>query len=98
VRALGVVMLAPLLDDELSFLERVEDLPVEQFIAEASIEALDVSVLPGWSWLDIGRPGGDGLDPLADRFGNELRAGVGSDVGRRVALDEQVGERIDHIG
>ena len=37
---------APFLDDDLSFLEGVEDLAIEQFVSEASVEALDVPILP----------------------------------------------------
>jgi hypothetical protein len=41
-----VVVLAPLLDNNAGFLEGVEDLAIEQFVPEAGIEALAVSVLP----------------------------------------------------
>ena len=41
-----VLALAPKLDDDLTFAQRVEDLSVEHFIAEASIESLDVTFLP----------------------------------------------------
>jgi hypothetical protein len=39
-------MPAPLLDDDARFLQRVEDLSVEQFVAHAGIEALDVADQP----------------------------------------------------
>ena len=41
-----VVVFPPILYDDLGFCERVEDLPVEQFIAKSGIEALTVSVFP----------------------------------------------------
>ena len=47
VRPLGVVVTTPLFDDDLGFLEGVEDLSVEQFVSEPGIEAFYVSVLPG---------------------------------------------------
>ena len=47
VRSDGVVVAAPLLDQDLSFAQRVEDLAVEQFIAEPGVEAFAVPVLPG---------------------------------------------------
>ena len=40
-------MFPPLLDRDLCFAQTVEDLPIEQFVAEAGIEALTVSILPG---------------------------------------------------
>lgn len=46
VRSLGVVMHPSNFDDHLGLLERVENLPVEQFGPEADIEALDASVFP----------------------------------------------------
>lgn len=45
--SLGVVVFAPLFDHDLSFFEGEEDLTVKQFIAEASIKALAVAILPG---------------------------------------------------
>ena len=42
----GVVVSPPLFDDDLCFPEGIEDLPVEQFIPEAGIETLTISVFP----------------------------------------------------
>jgi hypothetical protein len=39
-------MAPPALDDDLGFAKRVEDFAVEQLVAQASIEALDVAILP----------------------------------------------------
>ena len=47
MRSLSVVVSAPLFDQDLCFPERIEDLPVEQLVPEAGIEALDIGVLPG---------------------------------------------------
>ena len=43
----GVVMTAPALDQDLSLAQGVKDLPVEQLITEAGVEALAVAVFPG---------------------------------------------------
>ena len=43
----GVVVASLLFDDDLSRLQSVEDLPIKQFVPEAGIEGLAVSVLPG---------------------------------------------------
>ena len=43
----GVVVPPPLFDDDLSLFEGIEDLPIQQFVPEAGIEGLAVSVLPG---------------------------------------------------
>ncbi len=42
----GVVMAAPFLDQDLGFAQRAEEFTVEEFIAEAGIEALTVAILP----------------------------------------------------
>ena len=41
-----VVVSPPVFDDDLSLLQGIEDLPIKQFIPEAGIEGLAVSVLP----------------------------------------------------
>ena len=42
-----VVVASPALDDDLGLAQSVEDLAVEQLIAKAGVEALDVAVLLG---------------------------------------------------
>ena len=43
----SVVVTAPFLDQNLGFAQRVKELTVEEFIAEAGIEAFTVAILPG---------------------------------------------------
>ena len=47
VGSFGVVMLSPLFDQNLCFLEAVKDLTIQEFIPKASVEALAVAILPG---------------------------------------------------
>ena len=60
-----IVMAPPAFDDDLSFVEGVEDLAIEQLIAQARVEALDVGVLPRTALLDVGSLGADSGDPEA---------------------------------
>ena len=92
-----IVMTPPAFDDDLSFSEGVEDLAVEQLIAKAGVEALDVAILPRTAGLDIGSLGADGGDPSLDSLGDELRSIVGPDVTGNAAQDEQIGENVDDI-
>ena len=46
MRSDRVEVTSPAFDDDLSLPQRVEDFTIEQFIAQARIEALDVAVLP----------------------------------------------------
>ena len=57
VRTNRIVVLPPGFYDDLRLVERVEELDVEAFISELSIEALIVSVLPRASRLDEEGPG-----------------------------------------
>src|SRR6266478_4541863 len=75
-----IVMAPPAFDDDLSFSEGVEDLAIEQLIAKAGVEALDVAVLPRTAPLDIGSLGADSGDPSLDSLGDELRSVVGPDA------------------
>jgi hypothetical protein len=40
-------MVAPALDQDLSLAQGVKDLPIEQFITEAGVDALTVAIFPG---------------------------------------------------
>jgi hypothetical protein len=90
-------MATPALDDDLRFPKRVEDLAVEEFIAQTRIEALDEAVLPRAARCDIGGPCTDGGDPLLHGLGDELRPVVGADMAGNATQDEEVGERIDDV-
>jgi len=43
MRAHGIEMPAPGFDDDLSFLQRIEDLPVQELIAQSGIEGFGLS-------------------------------------------------------
>ena len=74
MRPNGIVVTAPTLDDDLGFPQRVEYLAIEQFIAQAGIETLDVAVLPGAAGFDVGRLRPDCADPVLHPFSDELWA------------------------
>ena len=67
-------MLSPVFDDDLRFLERVEDFAVEQFVTEFRVEALAIAVFPWTARHDVGGFGTGCCDPLPECFGDELRA------------------------
>ena len=98
MRALCVVVPPPLLDDALCFSQRIEDFPVEKFVPEACVEALDVAVLPGASRLNVGGLCSNHDDPVAYGFSNKLRPIIGTNVGWYAMQNEEIGEDIDHIG
>jgi hypothetical protein len=63
---------APGFDDDLRLGEAVEDLTVEQLVAELRVEGLTVAVFPWRAGLDEGSPGADCGNPLPYGLGDEL--------------------------
>lgn len=51
----SVVLITPLLDDDLGLLQTVEDLLIEAFVAQFAVEGLAISVLPWTARLDVQR-------------------------------------------
>jgi hypothetical protein len=97
VRALAVVVLPPLFDDDFGLLECVEDFAVEQLIPEAGVEGLAVAILPRRPWGDIGSFSSHSIDPTTNLFCDELRAIIGTDECRWAPQDEEVRQGIHHI-
>src|SRR4030081_949792 len=97
MRPHGVVVTTPAFNDDLRLPQRVEDLAIEQLVAQPGIKTLDEPVLPRTARRDVGGLCSDGADPLLHRLGNELRAIIGTDMPGNAAQDEQVGEHVDDI-
>jgi len=68
-----VVMLPPVFDYDLRLFQCVEDFAVEQLVAQLSIEAFAIAILPRASRLDVGSVGSDGCNPFSESNGDELR-------------------------
>lgn len=66
MRSDGVIVLTPASDQDLRLLQRVEDFPVEQFIAQLAVEVLAVVVLPKLSRFDIERLDADPAKPVSN--------------------------------
>src|SRR3979411_96734 len=92
-----VVVTTPAFNDDLSLPQRVEDLAIEQLVAQPGIKTLDEPVLPRTARRDVGGLCSDGADPLLHRLGNELRAIIGTDMPGNAAQDEQVGEPFSDV-
>ena len=70
----GVVVVAPLLNEYLDFLEAAEDFAVEQFVPQLAVEAFAIAVLPGTARRDVKRLHPNPGQPFLDGYGNKLRA------------------------
>jgi hypothetical protein len=76
VRLDSVVVAAPGFDQHLGLSEAVEDLAVEQLIAQRSVEAFVIAVLPRRSRCDVKRLHPDPSEPLLNSGGDKLAAVV----------------------
>ena len=88
MRSHPVVVLPPSFDDDLGFLQRVEDFAIEQFVTKLRVEAFAIAIFPRTAGHDVGGLGTDSGDPFTQRLGDELRAVVGSNVAGDAALME----------
>jgi hypothetical protein len=76
----GIVVAPPAFDDNLGLGERVEDLAIEQLIAQTRIEGLDEAILPWAARRNVGGSRPDSGNPFLHGLGDELRAIVGTNV------------------
>lgn len=97
MRAHGVVVTPPTFDDDLGFLQRVDDFAAEQLIAKFRAEAFAISILPRSAGHDVGGLGSDRCDPFAHRRGHELRTIVRTNVSGNAAQDEQIREHVADV-
>lgn len=95
MRSDRVVLIAPLLDDDLRFLQAEEDLLVEAFVPQFSVEGLAIAVLPWAAGLDVEGSGAEPGEPTADHLGGHLRAIVGTNVLGDSPGDHHVRHRLD---
>jgi len=87
----------PGLNQHLGLSEAGEDFAVEQFVAERSVEALVVTVLPRRARRDVERLHADLGEPDLHGGGNEPGAVVRPDMSWRRSCDEQIGKRCEHV-
>ena len=73
VRPHRVVLPSPSLDQDLGLRQRVEDLAVEQFVAQLPVERFHIPVLPGTPRLDKQRLYRQRREPPPDEDRRELR-------------------------
>lgn len=69
----GVEVPPPAFDDDLRLREGVENLAVEEFIAQPGIERLDEAILPGAAGCDVGGLRANRADPLLHGLGDKFR-------------------------
>ena len=92
-----VILLPPPFDNHLRLLKRIENLPVEHFISQFSIERFIVSILPGATGFDKKRFDSNPFKPVSDCLGRKFRPVVGADVRRAPMGDKKIRQAVKHI-
>ena len=75
-----VVLVSPVFDQDLGFVEAVGELQVEELAAEVAVEGLDERVLPGGTGFDVAESGAGVAAPLFECLGDEFGAVVATNV------------------
>ena len=83
-----IILLPPLLDNNLCLRSIGEQPPIQTFSAKYPVEALDERVLPRTAGRDIQRVAVPILQPLLKGVGNEFRAIVAAQIVRRTTQQE----------
>jgi hypothetical protein len=79
----GVVVTAPAFDHQIGFAQTVEDLAIQQLVAQPGIERLRIAIFSWATRSDVGGLATDRRNPALHRLGHELGAIVRTNVGGR---------------
>jgi hypothetical protein len=91
VRPECVVFQPPFFNQHLGLLQGIEDLAIEPFIPEFTVEAFVVTVFPRTARFNKERLDTEPFEPLANNPGRELGTIVRADMIRRAMLDKELG-------
>jgi len=86
----GVVVVTPLFDEDLGFLEAAEDFAIEKLVPQLAVEAFAIAILPGAARLDVEGFGPHACQPAPDDLRGHLRPVIGSDVFGDTAYQHRV--------
>ena len=93
----SIVLLSPLFDQDFGFLQGVEDLAIEQFVAELAVETLDIPVLPGAARFDEQGLSPQLAEPGAELLVGKLAAVIRTQMDGNTAGTEQPGQASQYI-
>jgi hypothetical protein len=88
MRSLRIVALAPTFHDHPRLVQHIEELAVEQFVPQFSVEVFNMSIHPRILMLDKQRRDGEPLVPLSKHPGNKLWAVAAPNM-RRAAPEQK---------
>ena len=93
----GIVQPSPLLDEDDSLGQCVEDLSVQELVSELAVEALVVAVLPRTARLYVERLDTDSAQPPPNQLCCELRPVVRTQMLGWTVASKEIGENLDNI-
>ncbi len=93
----GIVQPSPLLDEDDSLGQCVEDLSVQELVSELAVEALVVAVLPRTARLDVECLHAEPGQPPPNQLGRELRPVVRAQMLGRTVASEEIGQDLEYV-
>jgi len=94
---MGVVLCAPLFDDDLGFTQRIEDFAVQTFIAQLAVETFAVAILPGTARLDVERRRANSTQPATQCAFDKFRTVIRTQMRRDPVCGHHRGECFDGL-
>ena len=95
--SLCIVVDAPLLDNNLGFLEAVKDLAIQQFVPELAVEGLAVAILPWAAGCDVERLHTDLRQLFLHGVGDKFWAIVRSNILRDTMDHHGIGQLFNDL-
>jgi hypothetical protein len=97
MRAVSIVVTSPAFDEDLGFVQRIEEFPVQQFISQFAIKRFDIAVLPRAAGLNKQGLDTHALSPVPHRVGSEFGGVIRTNMRGDSAVDKELGQAGEHI-
>ena len=92
-----VVVISPHLDQNLSLLDRIESLSIDELISQLPSKRFEIAIFPRTARLDEQGLNRQSSQQLSHMYSSELRAIIRAQVNRNASLTENTSEHIQHI-
>ena len=92
-----IVIEAPTIDDPAGIFQASKQFTIQELVAEAAVEALNVAIFPGAPFGDEQGLHARLVQPARHRPSHELRTVVAPQVFGNATNSEQVAQHIDHL-
>ena len=93
----GIIVNPPPFRQNLCFLERIEQLPIEELVPHLPIERFDRAVLPRRARFDVERLNLEGREPPPQGLCDEFRPVIRPNMLRHAMVEKELGQNQDHL-